>query len=350
MDGVSFTFRQRAGRLDWKVISSIDLDEVIINLRVNELQSVLDSVAFSEILPQDIKHNTIDHVSKLIQVMQLIIEYLLHHQEAQYSLVTKLNHKINKLKESREKYYKENLVFREDVKTYQRQLHILRKAVNGGELQGDYLEALHRQRMPTKVHGHHNRYSEEDKHDDHKDLVKTILDYERESRNTMMSMLEDQRRTFSQEMLALFESLKMQSNNNGNTAPNNQLYMENIKLQIDSILHNALDSYKENINKVGPLSRSLERPKADPDNKVQDLLREAAFETMEDELRQKTRELTKREEALKLREEAMTRKEKYANALRNSTESKPVNTDVKDAVIKRKVGIQMIKTIFNNCK
>ena len=73
MDGTPFTFRQRAGRLDWKVISSIDIDEIVINLKINELQSVLDSITFSEVSTTDIKHNTVDHVVRLIQIMQLTI-------------------------------------------------------------------------------------------------------------------------------------------------------------------------------------------------------------------------------------------------------------------------------------
>lgn len=74
----AFSFRQRVGKLDWKLISSINLEDIILNMKISELQGVLDEVTFCDFSAVDVKGNTVDSISKLVQLMQLICEYLLH--------------------------------------------------------------------------------------------------------------------------------------------------------------------------------------------------------------------------------------------------------------------------------
>lgn len=125
----SIAFRHRVGRMDWKMVSSMDVDDIIEHGDISELQSALDSITFCEFKSSDVRNNSIDSVAKLVQVMQLIIEYLLHCQENQYKLVEALHKKNSKVKSSLKNSINENNTLKEDVKIYQRQLTIMRHSL-----------------------------------------------------------------------------------------------------------------------------------------------------------------------------------------------------------------------------
>ncbi|CBN80168.1 C2H2 zinc finger protein [Ectocarpus siliculosus] len=81
---VAFYFRQRHGKLDWKKLARIDVDEVVREVDIAVLQDLLDEVAFCEVSAEDIPPTGVDDLSvKLIRLSQLTIEYLLHVQECQ---------------------------------------------------------------------------------------------------------------------------------------------------------------------------------------------------------------------------------------------------------------------------
>ncbi|CAM9507729.1 unnamed protein product [Ectocarpus fasciculatus] len=81
---VAFYFRQRHGKLDWKKLARIDVDEVVREVDIAVLQDLLDEVAFCEVSVEDIPPTGVDDLSvKLIRLSQLTIEYLLHVQECQ---------------------------------------------------------------------------------------------------------------------------------------------------------------------------------------------------------------------------------------------------------------------------
>ncbi|CAM9893698.1 unnamed protein product [Ectocarpus sp. 4 AP-2014] len=81
---VAFYFRQRHGKLDWKKLARIDVDEVVREVDISVLQDLLDEVVFCEVSAEDIPPTGVDDLSvKLIRLSQLTIEYLLHVQECQ---------------------------------------------------------------------------------------------------------------------------------------------------------------------------------------------------------------------------------------------------------------------------
>lgn len=126
----AFQFRHRVGQLNWKLITSLNLDEVIEDGMIYELQSVLDNVTFSMVTTNDIKNNSIDSTRHLLHTMQLIIEYLLYCQENQYKMMQSLHKRNTHLKNSMKMHQRENQSLIEDAKIYQRQLAILRQSLS----------------------------------------------------------------------------------------------------------------------------------------------------------------------------------------------------------------------------
>lgn len=135
----TFAFRQRAGHLNWKLISSIDIFRIVDELRIDELQSVLDPIAFCEFSVSDVKRNTVDATTKLVHLMQLMIEYLLYCQEAQLLLLKDMDGQNRALRKDIKLCTRDNMSFREDIKIYKRQLALLKQALNQGGDGGDQI-------------------------------------------------------------------------------------------------------------------------------------------------------------------------------------------------------------------
>lgn len=124
--GGEFKFRQRAGKLNWAKLEKIDVEDVIRETRIGDLQSVLDNLVFSDVNKSDLRSQGQQNVSCMVRMMQLMLEYLLHGQEYQAGLVTKMHAKYRPMKKRVEKLETDNAFMREDIKVYKRQLHGLR--------------------------------------------------------------------------------------------------------------------------------------------------------------------------------------------------------------------------------
>jgi hypothetical protein len=126
---VKFAFRQRVGKINWNIISAISIQNVIEQLQLNELQSVLDTVTFCEFGSSDVKNSSVDTVAQLIQIFQFIVEFLLHSQEMQNILIEKMHRKNKNLKDANQQLSAQVITLREDTKIYQRQLSVLRHSM-----------------------------------------------------------------------------------------------------------------------------------------------------------------------------------------------------------------------------
>jgi Iguana/Dzip1-like DAZ-interacting protein N-terminal len=92
-----FYFRQRAARLDWKKIAQLDLDDLINSVDLSVLQQLLDDVAFSHISSADMPPVFGDDLSlKVLNLSQLMIEYLLHVQSQQEHGLLMLSEELQK--------------------------------------------------------------------------------------------------------------------------------------------------------------------------------------------------------------------------------------------------------------
>lgn len=126
----SFHFRHRVGNLHWKLISSLDIDAIVEDHNITELQSVLDNITFCEFTSIDVRNNSIESVTKVVKVMQLIIEYLLHCQENQYKTIQSVHKRNSNLKNSVKSLTRDIAGLKEDCVIYQRQLAILRQSLS----------------------------------------------------------------------------------------------------------------------------------------------------------------------------------------------------------------------------
>lgn len=79
----SFYFRQRYGRLDWRKVAKVNVEEVIREVDLSVLQQLLDEVTFSQVTTDDLPPGGEELTVKLVRLSQLMIEYLLHVQTCQ---------------------------------------------------------------------------------------------------------------------------------------------------------------------------------------------------------------------------------------------------------------------------
>lgn len=183
-----FSFRQRVGKLNWKILSSIDIDHIIQEANIAELQSLIDIVTFSDFTPADVKNNTIEAISKLVNIMQLIVEYLLYCQESYNKLVHDLHEKNNSLRKKNQSLKKEVSSLNEDNKIYQRQLVLLRKSL----IKAQQMIGGTSVPMPPRIVG--------ESKSEFKPIIDSFLIHERETRVFLRTLLDEQRSTFFSEM------------------------------------------------------------------------------------------------------------------------------------------------------
>ena len=180
---VKFSFRQRVGKINWNVVSSVSIQDVVEHLDVNELQAVLDAITFCEFGPSDIRNCPIDTVAQLVQIFQFTIEFLLYSQESQNVLIDRMHRKNTTLKDSNRQLSAQIASLKEDTKIYQRQLLVLRQSMNLREPQNSRVIDLNKKDL-SEI----------------QPIVASVLQSEKESREHLRVLLEDQRKAFMKEL------------------------------------------------------------------------------------------------------------------------------------------------------
>ena len=120
-----FAFRQRCGPLNWKDVSCVDIEELIQQVNLGELQGLLDSLAFCQLTASEISRQPPENVSKACQLMQYIIEYMLHCQETQTNTINEVESKSDILKNKYSRLKQRHATVYEDLKGAKRQIHEL---------------------------------------------------------------------------------------------------------------------------------------------------------------------------------------------------------------------------------
>jgi hypothetical protein len=77
---VPFAFGRRDGRLDWRMLSSVDPDSVARRGDIRALQSVIDNLTFADMESEGAWASADRNMVKLLKLSQLCIEYLVHTQ------------------------------------------------------------------------------------------------------------------------------------------------------------------------------------------------------------------------------------------------------------------------------
>jgi hypothetical protein len=76
----SFKFSERHGRLDFRALSRLTLDEIQQQGAANALQPLLSNVVFSLVHPEDLAVQSDESVCRLVRFSQLALEYMMHVQ------------------------------------------------------------------------------------------------------------------------------------------------------------------------------------------------------------------------------------------------------------------------------
>ena len=182
---VKFSFRQRVGKINWNVVSAVSIQDVVEHLDVNELQTVLDAITFCEFGPSDIRNCPIDTVAQLVQIFQFTIEFLLYSQESQNVLIDRMHRKNTTLKDSNRQLSAQVASLKEDTKIYQRQLLVLRQSMNLREPQNSRVIDLKADKKDSS---------------EIQPIVASVLQSEKDSREHLRVLLEDQRKAFMKEL------------------------------------------------------------------------------------------------------------------------------------------------------
>lgn len=125
----SISFRQRVGKLNWHSLASCSLRSIVEKKNIGQLQKVLDNITFSEFNSDDVKSQSVESVSKLVNVMQYIIEYQLQCQDAQMKVLKLKSEEVKELKKEKMKLENERVSLHEDRRIYQRQLKLMRQSL-----------------------------------------------------------------------------------------------------------------------------------------------------------------------------------------------------------------------------
>lgn len=78
--GVPFSFAQREGRIDWKLLASVDPEVVSRRCDVRGLQAIIDNLTFADIERERAWSAADKSLMKLLRLAQLSIEYLVYSQ------------------------------------------------------------------------------------------------------------------------------------------------------------------------------------------------------------------------------------------------------------------------------
>ena len=78
----AFAFSRRRSRLNWRLISAINLEKVFQEVNLSALESVLENITFSDIDLEEDWQKTLDpNFVKIFKLSQWMAEYLLYYQD-----------------------------------------------------------------------------------------------------------------------------------------------------------------------------------------------------------------------------------------------------------------------------
>lgn len=66
-----FSFRQRAGKLDTRTISRLDLEQIVATTDIDAIQQHLENLAFADVTIDDVQHYSDAYFLKLFQIAQV---------------------------------------------------------------------------------------------------------------------------------------------------------------------------------------------------------------------------------------------------------------------------------------
>lgn len=126
----NFTFKQRAGRLNWRQIQGLDLNRIIETGDVLSLQSMLENIAYASLDREDLERFSDSSLMKLFKLSQLSIEYLMHSQDKLHSQALSLDSQRKEVA-SKAAALEESVRLKEnEVEEYKREVSNKRKTLS----------------------------------------------------------------------------------------------------------------------------------------------------------------------------------------------------------------------------
>ncbi len=243
-----FSFRQRAGPVDWKSVTSVKTEDIVSKADTKQLQTVLDSATFCEFRPDDVRNNSIESVAKLVNILQFISEYLLYCQEVQFKVIREMQSKNDNNVEHISKLKKENLALKEDRKIYQRQLAMLRKSLGPDYFLNNPSASLKELRPPVVTNLLQKPETKEPEHRLDAEVIESILKHEGETRQFMTNMLNDQRTVFMEQIRSISDSLRtaqaLHGKENQTQSENAHVWADKLQQQMENSLKSAVETMK----------------------------------------------------------------------------------------------------------
>lgn len=329
----SFNFRQRIGELEWSKITAIDLEDLVVNLKIKELQNILDTITFSEINEKDLKTKSLRDISLLIKLMQYIIEYLLNSQELQYKLINSLSETIQNDKKKIKELKKFCLVVKEDNKIYSRQIILLRKNLSKlnsltseNNVNNNYLSP------PSKYPNIISLGKE--KEDTSKELLSAVVEANNNSKNYFESLLKEFKSNLS-DIIKENKSKNDTNNSNLNILKMNEMMLNQFNSSINNLINNFTQQFHQYQLHV------TEQKENDEEKKIRDILKLSALKEKEDELNNKEKQLHERMIEIKKKEEELLKLNQ--SYIRNSYNKNENN-------IKQSLALKLILRIYKDGK
>ena len=183
-------FRQRAGRVNWKRLTSLDYDGLLHDRdgeTVGELNACIDNLTFSLFTARDVESNSCEAVVLFARVMQLIVEYLLCSQEKQAKSLVETVTRNKQMKRRNHVLVRELESLREETKVYRKQLAMLKS--HGFDPSAAAKRFQYVMGAPSE------------KSDS--PLLVSLLHHEEATRTFVRGLLEEQRAAFSKETASL---------------------------------------------------------------------------------------------------------------------------------------------------
>ncbi|KAL4220080.1 Zinc finger protein dzip1 [Mactra antiquata] len=126
-NGRSFAFRKRYEKIDWRRVSSLDIETVARTLDFNALQDNIMNITFCNIEAELDVRMVDPNFIKIFKLAQLSIEYLLHSQEFLTTKLTSLEGSINKSHDEHEETKASLAKLKEELSAVKKESHKRKK-------------------------------------------------------------------------------------------------------------------------------------------------------------------------------------------------------------------------------
>ena len=142
-----FQFFSGTERLDWAVLTAIDISRLVREVNVDTLQRVIDNIAFARLTREEAALFTPDHVVHLFTLSQLVLQYLVYSQDTLSRLNTSLRERLAEVQQSNKRLEDETSTRKEQLAAVKKELKAQKRTLLAFEYSSIQRE---KQELPVK--------------------------------------------------------------------------------------------------------------------------------------------------------------------------------------------------------